>query len=258
MKINLMQLDAGQRWRHQDLAQWLAQAPPADLTVFPECYPFLREAGISHTTAQARLEEAASTRPGHTFMAGGYVYDLATHDTGWVLRNRVYLVHRGCVVDFYDKQVAFEGEAFTPGSVVKLFAWGEHRCLPLICADADQGPASHFMQRLTQRAIAAGAGPQVPIVVCSYGAMLTQPYWTDSLHHLANTCNAPLLICGIAGISPGLFTHHEADGGDGKKHHFGGGGSGLFLPGGQREQHTEAGVVRVNLATRKTRWQPLG
>ena len=45
--------------------------------------------------------------------------------------------------------------------------------------------------------------------------MLTEPYWTDSLHYLADTCEAPVLICGVAGKSRSTFVYGINDGGDG-------------------------------------------
>ena len=254
MKTTLVQLDASLDWRGIGIAGCLASAPRADLTVFPECYPFWREAGISHTTAMQRLEGVAGQLPGKTFMAGGYVADVGV-DGARIRRNRVYLVHQGFVVDYYDKQCVFEREPLTPANLVKLFAWDVHRCLPLICADADQGPASAFMARLVQRATAAGAGPGVPIVVSSYGALLAQPYWTDSLHHLADACQAPVLICGIAGKSRSTFRYRVEDGGDGRLHPFGGGGSGLFLPGRRdAKQYAEPGYITVDSVSGRTAW----
>ncbi|MEK8046192.1 hypothetical protein [Ideonella margarita] len=255
MKVSLVQLDAGTDWRHEELADWLAQAPPADLVVFPESYPFWRSAGINHRTAIARLEAAAQQHPERSFIAGGYVADEG-HDSTRILRNRSYLVHGGHVVDTYDKQVVFQNEQFCPGQIVKLFAWGAHRCLPLICADADTGPEADFMASLVRRARAAGAGPGVPIIVSSFGAMLTEPYWTESLHHLANTLNASVLICGIAGTSTTTFIYSIEDGGDGKRHPYGGGGSGLFIPNkSEPKQYTEPGFVTVDLDTLQTRWR---
>lgn len=255
MKITLVQLDAGTDWSFEDLPQWLEQVPRADLVVFPECYPFWRESGISHDTAMKRLEKSASMFPEVTFIAGGYVYDKGT-DGATILRNRSYLVHRCFVTDFYDKQIAFQGESFTQSNIVKLFTWNKHQCLPLICADADQGPDSLFMANLIKRAKAAGVGPDVPIVVSSYGAMLMQPYWTDSLHHLANQCESPVLICGIAGKSAGKFIYTEEDGGDGKAHFYGGGGSGLFMPNDLKPlQYVEPGYITVDLSNIKSRFK---
>jgi predicted amidohydrolase len=251
MKITLVQLDAN--WCVNDLPRWLISAPCSDLIVFPECYPFEREAGIAHDTAKKRLEAVAQQVLGRTFIAGGYVYEKGL-DGARILRNRVYLVHQGFVVDYYDKQIVWEKEKFTPSNIVKLFAWGEHRCLPLICADADSGPKSDFMNNLILRAKAAGAGSNVPIVVSSFGAMLMKPYWTDSLHHLSDQCQAPVLICGIAGKSEHTFHYPVKDGGDDKDHPFGGGGSGLFIPGNQEsKQYAELGYITVDLATLETR-----
>ena len=256
MKIILVQLDAGEDWRYEDLIYWLEKAPSGDLVVFPECYPFWREKGITHKTAMSRLEATAQACMVRSFIAGGYVADEGI-DGSRILRNRTYLVHHGFVVDYYDKQIAFQGENLSPNNIVKLFSWGNQRCLPLICADADDGPKSSFMDRLVTRARALGVGPQVPIIVSSYGAMLTEPYWKDSLHHLADTCEAPVLICGIAGKSSSTFIYDIKDGGDGAKRHYGGGGggSGLFIPGQQESRQYEPPCYIVvnldNLETRK-------
>ena len=53
------------------------------------------------------------------------------------------------------------------------------------------------MDQLVKRAHALGVAHRYPIIVSSYGAMLTELYWTDSLHYLADTCEAPVLICGL-------------------------------------------------------------
>ena len=108
MKITLVQLDASLDWRGLDLIQCLRSAPRADLTVFPECYPFWREAGISHTTAMQRLEGMAGQLPGKTFMAGGYVADVGVDGVGKVDGGGAVGQHQNYA--FWGEDIYFIGE----------------------------------------------------------------------------------------------------------------------------------------------------
>jgi predicted amidohydrolase len=173
------------------LPDYLVESADFDLTIFPELFPFIKTGGktISDPEAIAQLENYAASAPACTFIAGGYV--VANTDTR---RNRIYLVDRGRVTDFYDKQMPAKYERIVPGLIVKNFSWGDNKCIPLICADAYEEPGTQFMECIVARAIIAGASKHAPIVVCSYSISLMMQCWTRKLHHLADKWNSPLVI----------------------------------------------------------------
>lgn len=239
MKIALVQLDGEDTlWSEKYLPDLLVQAAECDLVVFPECMPFARMK--KHEDAVRVLETAGLQVPKATFIAGGYVKD------GEHVRNRVYLVNQGKVKKHYDKQRIWPGERFMPGEEATLFEWDDKKCIPLICADAGDRLIPQKV-RMMAAAIAAGAGPDSPIVVCSYGGGLMTDYWQPALTEWSQGCDAPLVICGIAG------THSKEGYVDnrGLEHRFGGGGSGVFWQSGYQLQCPEEGIVIVDLQKRR-------
>ncbi|RBP09256.1 putative amidohydrolase [Roseiarcus fermentans] len=251
MKINLIQID-GAEWDPEHFAKYMRMQIKADLTVFPECFPLDNlDKPILHAAAIKILREYSSAFPKQAFIAGGYIKDKEKH-----IRNRAYLMYQGSVIEHYDKQIPFQKEDIQPGLDIKSFQWNGNKCIPLICADAYPGIDSEFMHRVIDKINAIGVGPTVPIVVCSYGAGIRDPGWRESLFHFANKCKAPVVICNIAGWL-GQYKYHKRDGGDGKMHYYGGGGSGLFLPGESNpQQFEEPGIVRVDIKSGKAEWNP--
>jgi len=114
--------------RHGNDALWHAQALPGllaqagdsgcDLAVFPEGLPFMDDRSpIAHEAAVRQLEDVAGTGDGGAFIAGGCVRE------GRHVRNRAYLVSGGQVTPWYDKQIVWPGETFTPGRQAQRFTW---------------------------------------------------------------------------------------------------------------------------------------
>jgi len=68
----------------------------------------------------------------------------------------------------------------------------------------------------------------------------------------ARACDAPLLICGIAGSVTEATCEYR-----GEVLNFGGGGSGMFWPEGREWQAKRPGVVTVDLKARTAGWVPL-
>lgn len=238
MKIALVQLDGEDKlWSEKNLSYFLRQASGSDLVVFPESMPFARVR--PHADAVQVLEAAGQEVADCTFIAGGYVMD------GAYRRNRVYLVNGGKVKDYYDKQIVWPGEKFTPGKEAKLFEWDGMKCIPLICADAGDSLIPQKV-RMMAAALAAGAGPDAPIVISSYGGGLMTDYWQPALREWSQGCDAPVVICGIAG------THSKKTYVDckGLEHRFGGGGSGVFWQNGYQFQSPEEGIVVVDVHKR--------
>lgn len=252
MKLSLFQLDCHDpHWDDalspDSLPKLLASAKQCDLAVFPETMPFYEEKPpITHAKAVAALEEASRQVPHVAFIAGGYVKD------GTETRNRAYLVRAGAVLDSYDKQIKWQGETFDPGNTIKKFTWGRFGVIPLICADAgdDLGPRK---VRMMSEALAAGAGPKVPIVVCSYGGGLTTDFWHIPLDEWSRGCEAPVVICGVAGEHD-TETYKDVGG---VYRPFGGGGSGAFWPDGELVQHTKRGRLQLDLEKRSLVWHKL-
>lgn len=248
MKIALIQLDGGDAlWAAKQLPNLLGQAASNDLVVFPEFMPFGDdEPPTLHEDAMKILANAGKQVPDSTFLAGGYV----SHDKH--TRNRVYLVNRGKVIDWYDKQIPFEDEDFEPGKIAKCFKWEGKKCIPLTCADADDDLTPRKV-RMMFAALEAGAGPDTPIVICSYGGGLMTDYWQPALREWSQGCESPVVICGISG------THRSATYFDinGMEHPYGGGGSGAFWPDGHELQSGRRGIVLVNLDAQTLTWQAI-
>lgn len=246
MKIALVQLDGGDAlWAAERLPNLLEQASGNDLVIFPECMPFGDdEFPPLHKDAIKILADAGKQAPDSTFLAGGYI----SHDKH--TRNRVYLVSRGKVIDWYDKQIVWEGEMFEPGNIAKCFEWEGKKCIPLICADAGDDLTPRKV-RMMFAALEAGAGPETPIVICSYGGGLLTDYWQPALREWSRSCNAPVVICGIAG------THSSETYVDKNEmtHPFGGGGSGAFWPSGYELQSGRRGIVFVSLDSQTLTWR---
>jgi predicted amidohydrolase len=261
MRIHLIQIDVS-TWEDPNVnpclkePNWyLGVSGKADLTVFPEYFPFNQEYPISNIKAIERLEKSPASQRGCTYIAGGYVVENAIHAKQGTLRNRVYLVHRGYVIDYYDKQIQWRTEKFIPGRIVKTFSWGNKKCIPLICADAYPDPQD--MERIIERAVIVGASATVPIVVSSYGDGLTESGWTKSLRSIAVKCKATVVICNISGKSKIRYLDKVEEGGDGKMHPYGGGGSGLFLPGNQKaQQFKEPGIISIDTSNGKAKYKP--
>lgn len=232
-----MQLPWDYSPRHsKQLASVVNQTKGADLVVFPECMPFGDDKRpVTHEMALAHLSDAGRASGESTFIAGGYVRD------GDYTRNRVYLTSRGEVKKWYDKQIVWTGENFTAGNCAETFDWGSDKCVPLICADAGDNLTPRKV-RMMAAALAAGAGPNVPIVISSYGGGLMTDYWRPALREWSKGCKAPVVICGIAGLHPDLSYDYM-----GGKHPFGGGGSGVFWPNGYELQVAYEGILTVDL-----------
>lgn len=248
MQISLIQLDGEDiLWSPEHMPMLLRQTPESDLIVFPEGMPFLNDKDpILHKEAMKTLSDAGKQVSECTFIAGGYISE-AEHT-----RNRVYLVNRGKVIDWYDKQIVWEGEDFKPGIGAKCFEWDGKKCIPLICADAGEYLSPEKIERMF-KVIKAGAGPKTPIVISSYGGGLLTDYWQPSLREWSKGCDAPVLICGISG------THSETFFKDTNKmsHPFGGGGSGAFWPTGHEQQSGRRGIVTVNIASETAKWKAI-
>ena len=240
MKIALVQLDVEvDTWSERQLPNLLRQAAGTDLVVFPECMPFGNdEKPVAHDKAVNILEQAGREVSDCTFIAGGYVTD------GQRTYNRVYLVNRGVVEKYYDKQIRWTGEKFTPGMKAECFEWASKKCIPLTCADAGDDLIPRKVQMMAA-AIEAGAGQDVPIIVCSYGGGLMTDYWQPALQQWSQGCDAPVVICGIAGTHPTEKYPYK-----GKKLPFGGGGSGAFWPDGYELQCDQGGILVIDLKER--------
>lgn len=250
MQISLLQLDGEDiLWTPEHMPMLLQQASESDLIVFPEGMPFLNDQDpILHKEAIKILSVAGKKVPESTFMAGGYIIE-AEHT-----RNRVYLVSRGKVIDWYDKQIVWDGEDFKPGTGAKCFEWDGKKCIPLICADAGDDLIPRKV-RMMFAALEAGAGSEskTPIVICSYGGGLLTDYWQPALREWSQGCGAPVVICGISG------THSTATFKDKNKmaHSFGCGGSGAFWPNGHEQQSGRRGIVTVNTESQTVKWKAL-
>lgn len=240
MKIALVQLDVEvDKWSDKQLSNLLQQATGVDLIVFPECMPFGDDKEpISHERAVKVLEKAGREVSDRTFIAGGYVTD------GQYTYNRAYFVNRGVVEKFYDKQIKWTGEKFKPGTRAECFEWGGNKCIPLICADAGDDLVPRKV-RMMAAALDAGAGERTPIVISSFGGGLMTDYWQPALRQWSQGCNAPVVICGIAGTHPTEKYSYQ-----GKRLPFGGGGSGVFWPDGYELQCEQGGIVVIDLHKR--------
>lgn len=240
MGIALVQLDVQvDTWSAKQLPNLLRQAAGSDLVVFPEFMPFESDnKPLTHERAVKVLEKAGREVSDCTFLAGGYVTD------GRHIYNRVYFVNCGVVEKHYDKHIRWNGERFTPGTKAECFEWAGKKCIPLICADAGDDLTPRKV-RMMAAAIEAGAGNGVPIVVCSYGGGLMTDYWQPALRQWSQGCDAPVVICGIAGTHPKFKYRFQ-----GNMHPFGGGGSGAFWPDGTDDQCEEGGIVVVDLTER--------
>jgi predicted amidohydrolase len=188
------------------------------------------------------------------FMAGGYVRD------GNVIRNVVFLVYQGRVIDSYFKRIPWD-EDIEVGDRTKVFKWGakfKYSCIPLICADAGDDNGQRKSKMMAD-AISKGAGPNTPIVICSYGGGLRTPYWHHALHGWAKGTEAPVVICGVSGQSEeSTYYDHENI-----QQKFGGGGSGVLWPDGEINQVSFAGVFILDMKTRvmesrNLKWTELG
>jgi predicted amidohydrolase len=228
------------------LSDYLANSGNSDLTIFPELFPFGDADNIiNNIDAIVKLENFTRDFSNCTFIAGGYVVERKRYTRRHIYRNRAYLVHRGFVIDYYDKQATADEEKFIlPGEIVKTFSWAGHKCIPLICADAYENCNSRFTRRIVNLINIAGASADVPIVICSYSIPLTTKRWKRNLHYLANQCGASLVIAGIAGKDEKTKPFKEPGG---RCYHYGGGGSGLFRAGDVNPwQFLEPGIVSID------------
>lgn len=217
MRIALIQLNAHDRlWSLSGLHEVLQAVSDVDLVVFPEYLPFDEKTPVK--LAVRELERISSACPDVPFMAGGSVV------VDGKLRNAVFLCEQGKVVDRYYKRLLWHEDEYVPGTQTKLFVWSRGRCVPLICADAGDNP-SPTGTKMMYEAVKAGAGPDVPIVVCTYGARFFEEYWQLPLRTWATGCDAKVLVCAVSGVGD---KYQDYDGSSGR---FGGGGSGFYSPG---------------------------
>ena len=230
MRVALVQLKANDKlWSLEGLAALLRRPTDVDLIVFPECMPFDEHTPILH--AEQQLAEISKGTPDVAFIAGGYVLE------GKILRNAVFLCQKGKVLDRHFKRLPWQEPGIAPGGETRLFKWDGGCCIPLICADACDNP-SPTGKRMMYEAILKGAGPDVPIVVASYGAWLFDEYWHKPLKAWASGCNAPVLIAAVSGKGESF--------GGGDDEFYGGGGSGIFRPAVEPMQRKLRGIYVVD------------
>ncbi|KGM40410.1 hypothetical protein JY96_11215 [Aquabacterium sp. NJ1] len=231
-------------WSLSGIQKVLMSASDIDLVVFPEYLPF--DEKTPNKLAVRELEMISASCPDVPFIAGGSVV------VDGKLRNAVFLCEQGKVVDHYYKRILWHEEEYVPGTQTKLFVWSRGRCVPLICADASDNP-SPTGTRMMYEAIKAGAGPDVPIVVCTYGARFFEEYWQLPLQTWATGCDANVLVCAVSGKGNEYTDDDESLG------HFGGGGSGLFRPGLNTKplQRVHRGICVVDTVSATLAFQKL-
>jgi predicted amidohydrolase len=243
MKIALVQLDAkDDLWSREAMPGLLALATKVDLIVFPECMPFDTAEPIND--AEAALAQLSSKIGKTAIIAGGYVLEDK------IERNAIFLSFRGKIVGRYFKRLPWHEPGIAPGGETVRFNWDDKNCIPLICADAADNP-SPTGTRMMYEAIRHGAGAEVPIVVSSYGALLSMPYWPVALQAWARGCGAPVVVCGVSGKGD-AFTEEGVSG------FFGGGGSGVFWPDSRPPiQCQERGIYVVDTTAGTLTSQPI-
>jgi predicted amidohydrolase len=246
MKLALVQLNADDMlWKPEAIPHLLAIAKGADLVVFPESMPFCVTGKRAISMANAEQILCQSSGQYGAFMAGGYVRQ------GAVLRNAAILIHQGEVKGRYFKRIAWQDEPIAPGDQAVRFEWPpNHACIPLICADAAENPTPTGTLMMAE-ALNLGANGKTPIVVPSYSAGLTEPMWREALYFWSTGCGAPVAICGVSGKSLSTYLDEH-----GTKHHYGGGGSAVFLPDGTRtRQSSKRGIYLIDTMTEQCQYR---
>lgn len=232
MKIAVVQMDVRDTmWSHDKLAAILKATPNVDLIVFPECMPF--DTAIPIEEAQDSLARASMDAKASAIIAGGYVLENG------VERNAVFLSYRGKTINKYFKRLPWHEPQIAPGGETIRFDWAENSCIPLICADAADNP-SPTGTRMMYEAIRAGASESIPIVVSTYGALMSRPYWDVALRSWSQGCGAPVVVCGVSGTGDEFIDGEEIG-------NYGGGGSGVFWPDGRNPiQRKRRGIYLID------------
>lgn len=242
MKIALIQVpaEASELWTVNAIPELLKDCDGVDLAVLPECLPFWKGT-VEISDAREQLRAIANGRP--PFICGGYVQDAAGR------RNAAFLVADRRVQGEYFKQERWSERIVAGEAIVRFSLPNNSAVIPLICADAGSIElAPKFVQRMAM-IIECGAGPDTPIVVPTYGAGLTRPFWLEPLKTLAKGTGAPVVACGFAGTDGQI--HEE----DGVPVPWGHGGSCIVTPDGKVSfQYAAAGTVIVD--TRKPHAKP--
>lgn len=243
MRIALIQLHANdKKWAPEEIPHLILNAEGADLIVFPEAMPFGLEKGRKVPSIETAVNRLCDLGTFDTaFVAGGYVKD------GNVKRNAAFLIHKGRLCGEYFKRIMWQDEtAISSGPCGVKFSWDRFSCIPLICADAGDDSSKRVTAMMMNEALVLGANADTPIVVPSYGARLKTDYWHVPLIAWAQTCDAPVAICGVSGRSKEAYIEN------GKEKYYGGGGSGVFWPDGTHTQQSgERGIYMVDISTRR-------
>ena len=236
MKVAIVQFDANEEklWKVHRMAAVLSLVQTADLVLFPEYMPFVHPVPIEK--AKTALCTQSESVPGVAFMAGGLV------NVGGVRRNTVFLVEGGKILGTYFKRLLWQEDDIFPGSQAVRFDWSKGSGIPLICADAGDNP-SPTGTRLMYESLCQGAGPNTPILLCTYGAWFNEPYWQKPLSAWAAGCNAPVVVCAVSGKGEPFVD-------EGISGHYGGGGSGVFWPEGVSHQEQSSGIYIIDLMSR--------
>ena len=250
MKISLIQLDAGttENWSYKDIPKLLIASKGADLAVFPENMPFYDlEELITIEDAREKLKSVSSSDI--AFIAGGYVKEDRN------TRNAVFLAYDKAIHGTYFKRIPWNDEPIEPGESTVLFSWKPgFSCVPLICADAMYNP-NRTSTKMMNEAIQLGANSDTdtPIIISSYGADLETNFWQKPLKLWSQGCGAVVAICGISGNSKITFKEN------GKKRHYGGGGSSMYWADGSRSSHEnkESGIYLIDTVTRNWEYRKI-
>jgi len=242
MKIALIQLNAEDKeWQPKLIETLIDKLRDVNLIVFPEYFPF--DISTSLHVAVTQIARASRNSGNAAVIAGGLV-SVAGRD-----RNTALLAHQGQIKGEYFKRKLWHEDEVVSGTNGVKFEWENFGCIPLICADAAD-TESPGIRKSFKEAIALGAGATCPIIVPSYGAWLNEAYWQKPLQDWSNSCQAPVLICGVSGKGQSFVDY------DGRSGNYGGGGSGVFWPDGNspiQRKLRGAHIVDLNSRSIETR-----